>query len=361
MRTRNQSLDVLRAVAVLLVLGRHFPHYALWSQIGWMGVDLFFVLSGFLISGILFQEFKQTGTIRFARFIVRRGLKIWPALYVFLVCMAVAIALSNQPLPRDLFAASAGFYINYFLTFVHHTAIPATSFVLSHTWSLSVEEHFYLFLPLLLMLMIRFRQDFRLIPWILAGIAVLCLALRIVTHPAEAYATHLRMDALFAGVALGYLYHFQFSWFQKLTGNYVLPLVFLAILLPVKFAWESRVMQTVGLSCLWLGFSLLVAWSSVRQPNSWWGKSVARSLAAVGFYSYSIYLWHAPLAALFRFFYPNSAIGFWAYIAAAVTVGIGMSRLIEQPVLRVRDKWYELQAQYSAETVMAEQQTIPAL
>jgi peptidoglycan/LPS O-acetylase OafA/YrhL len=76
--TRNQSLDVLRALAVLLVMGRHFPYYALWGRVGWIGVDLFFVLSGFLISGLLFQEYKRTGMIDFWRFMFRRGLKIWP-------------------------------------------------------------------------------------------------------------------------------------------------------------------------------------------------------------------------------------------------------------------------------------------
>ena len=56
---RNQSLDVLRCVAILLVLGRHLDYYPLWSKIGWIGVDLFFVLSGFLVSGLLFHEFKE--------------------------------------------------------------------------------------------------------------------------------------------------------------------------------------------------------------------------------------------------------------------------------------------------------------
>src|SRR5437764_14402875 len=108
MGTRNQSLDILRAIAVLLVMGRHFPYYETWGRIGWIGVDLFFVLSGFLISGLLFREYAQTGTISFYRFVVRRCFKIWPAFYFFLFCMAVAIVLSRQQFPRDLFIASGG-------------------------------------------------------------------------------------------------------------------------------------------------------------------------------------------------------------------------------------------------------------
>jgi peptidoglycan/LPS O-acetylase OafA/YrhL len=72
---RNQSLDVLRCAAVLLTVGFHFPYYGIWGRIGWIGVDLFFVLSGFLISGLLFQEHKDTGSVNFKRFILRRGLK----------------------------------------------------------------------------------------------------------------------------------------------------------------------------------------------------------------------------------------------------------------------------------------------
>src|SRR5260370_31028003 len=82
--TRNQSLDVLRGVAILLVMGRHFPYYRPWGKVGWIGVDLFFVLSGFLISGLLYQEYKTLGKIRFGRFVFRRGFKIWPPFYVFM-------------------------------------------------------------------------------------------------------------------------------------------------------------------------------------------------------------------------------------------------------------------------------------
>jgi Acyltransferase family len=71
--SRNQSLDVLRGIAILLVLGRHFNYFPLWRQAGWIGVDLFFVLSGFLISGLLFQEYKNTGKLDVRRFILRPG------------------------------------------------------------------------------------------------------------------------------------------------------------------------------------------------------------------------------------------------------------------------------------------------
>ena len=71
--SRNQSLDILCCIAILLVLGHHFIHYHHWAKVGWIGVDLFFVLSGFLISGLLFSEYKRNGQSDIQRFILRRG------------------------------------------------------------------------------------------------------------------------------------------------------------------------------------------------------------------------------------------------------------------------------------------------
>jgi peptidoglycan/LPS O-acetylase OafA/YrhL len=86
--SRNQSLDVLRGVAILLVLGRHHGQYVLWHRAGGIVVSLFFVLSGFLISGLLFTEWKTTGRINLPRFFVRRAFKIYPAYYFFLLSLA---------------------------------------------------------------------------------------------------------------------------------------------------------------------------------------------------------------------------------------------------------------------------------
>jgi peptidoglycan/LPS O-acetylase OafA/YrhL len=82
---RVRQLDILRAIAVLLVLGRHEHANALWRRCGWVGVDLFFVLSGFLISGLLFSEYKKRGRLDLPRFYIRRGLKIYPSFYVLIL------------------------------------------------------------------------------------------------------------------------------------------------------------------------------------------------------------------------------------------------------------------------------------
>ena len=93
---RLKALDVLRAVAVLLVLGRHFGILDSWRMIGWTGVNLFFVLSGFLISGLLFTEYKKHAQIQVVHFLVRRGFKIYPPFYT-MIAFTLAIFLFYHP------------------------------------------------------------------------------------------------------------------------------------------------------------------------------------------------------------------------------------------------------------------------
>src|SRR5258708_39463837 len=138
------SLAVLRAVAVLLVIGHHVQFGSdapavlrAWHLGGWIGVDLFFVLSGFLVSGLLFREQMRYGTVRVGRFLVRRGLKIYPAFYCFLLATLVVITVSKKCPPADQITGEVLFLQNYL------------GGVWNHTWSLAVEEHFYIGIALL--------------------------------------------------------------------------------------------------------------------------------------------------------------------------------------------------------------------
>src|SRR3954468_707616 len=124
---RSRVLDILRAVAIFLVLGRHMDVcppdlnrylYNLtktWNRGGWVGVDLFFVLSGFLISGLLFREHQKYGNISFKDFFTRRGFKIYPSFYV-LVAVTVFVRLRRgSPVPLQDFLHEILFVQNYFV------------------------------------------------------------------------------------------------------------------------------------------------------------------------------------------------------------------------------------------------------
>lgn len=327
MTSRNQSLDVLRGVAILLVLGIHVPYFRMWVQIGWIGVDLFFVLSGFLISGLLFDEYKRTGAIDFRRFILRRGFRIWPPFYV-LAAMLIAISCFSP-----LFKWRSVVYPLLFLQ-SYATRVEQSMIGLTHSWSLAVEEHFYLLLPVLLFVLLKVsrRNPFRFIPHVFVVIAVLSLWLRFM-NSGDAWKSHLRMDELFTGVTLGYFYHFKEEIFRRFSFKFA-PLLCAACVLPTFFLTQgSRPMKTWGLSLLAGGFGFLIAWAIVRTPVT-----AFKPFAWLGVYSYSIYLWHYPIALVMREAGRKSLLAYAAYLAISIGIGISMAKLVELPSIRLRNR-----------------------
>jgi peptidoglycan/LPS O-acetylase OafA/YrhL len=166
--------------------------------------------------------------------------------------------------------------------------------------------------------------------------------------------THMRIDSLFAGVTLGYLYHFRRGIFERLAGYYALPLG-LALCLPATlFDERAPGIQTFGLTGLFVGFSFLVAWAIVRTPSTPVGRFVCKVAARVGFYSYSIYLWHTILVDAFEYYPTLSLAKFWSYIATTVSVGIAMGHLVEMPYLALRERRFPIQTAPSAAVSPAE-------
>jgi peptidoglycan/LPS O-acetylase OafA/YrhL len=352
---RNKRLDVLRCVAVVTVLLHHAGNWPLFTRAGWTGVDLFFVLSGFLISGLLFSEYKKRHAISFKRFFIRRGLKIYPAFYVFLFITGVAAQLefhTHPPLAQYLHEVF--FVMNYKQGFW------------DHTWTLAVEEQFYVFLPIFLLVVLRFsakrENPFRLIPWAAMAIAMFCVISRgasiFIGAPnfQMAYiASHNRMDALFSGVLIGYLYHFRPTILEKLmrpTGNRVAMLTVSAALLSFAYFYDrsSKFFATFGYSFVYLGFTGILL-LSLYVHGIFSGKLarpmelVGSAAAFVGMYSYSIYLWHGPVGAwlpgLMRHAlgFPTGAYGrFAVYFLGSLVIGTVMSKLVEYPILRLRDQ-----------------------
>src|SRR5579871_627813 len=165
-KQRLIELDFLRGIAILLVVGSHaaMPSQAAghlnslvwtWQSWGWTGVDLFFVLSGFLIGGLLFREIKTYGRLDVPRFIIRRGFKIWPMYYVFLCLGFLVVMLKNH----FSFAHTGHLFLPYLFHLqnydpnglIDRPREAVAMFTVNHAWSLAVEEHFYLLLPFLLL------------------------------------------------------------------------------------------------------------------------------------------------------------------------------------------------------------------
>ena len=356
---RIKRLDILRCAAILLVLFHHTAVLPSIAKIGFVGVDLFFVLSGFLISGLLYKEYHKRGEISFSRFFIRRGLKIYPAFYVMLLVTFIAQLLAGKLSTWGAYAREILFVQDYRFG------------IWMHCWSLGVEEHFYILLPILLLLLIRFASDranpFKSIPRAFLVVAVMCFVLRAATvyfTPPEAYygasittATHLRIDELFFGVLLGYFYSFHregLDEFMRPKKNRALIALATAVFLSTCFIFPgtSRTFVIFGPTFLYLGFGgLLLLCLYVRDvlPPHVAGpaEKVGTAAAFIGLYSYSIYLWQGIIGVYatrgmekYLHFELTGFPRFAWYFFGCVIFGIVMARLIEFPVLKLRDRFF---------------------
>jgi len=358
--TRAIGLDLLRFFAVMLVLGRHMEQPPeTWPSVcrsiflvlgggGWVGVDLFFVLSGFLVSGLLFSEYKSRGDFSFIRFYVRRAWRIYPPFFVMIIFTVVVFFVFSKPIPQWQLLSEIFFLQSYFTG------------LWGHTWSLAVEEHFYFLLPIVLALTLNFRKKssapFKPILGLFFLVAVIALLLRFLnwhfresyTHPTHLFPTHLRFDSLFCGVAISYFYHFHEQQFVKILTPWRWYLMLCGVLLlSPAFAFQletTTFVFTVGFTFFYLGSGMLLV--SVLLIRFSRGR-VIRSLALLGTYSYSIYLWHFVVAtwgiALIERTYGASlefAVRAVLYIGGSLALGVVMAKVVEVPTIRLRDRWY---------------------
>lgn len=348
-RDRMTGLDFLRGIAILAVIGYHFHpvetgirlisiiQYPL-THYGLEGVNLFFTLSGFLVGGLLLRQYANTGSIEVRRFIIRRAFKIWPAYYVLIAFHLIA---GRHP--------AATFLVQ---NLTHLQNYLGTS--ITQTWSLAVEEHFYLFLPLMLLLFAHWRMR---APAILTVLGLLCLAVlgarsmavyRGELHAASVY-TQYRMDSLLAGVMLAVLYWMMPATYQRLARQKALLVSLIAMLvLWLAFAQPHEWLdKSVGYTIQGFGFvALLVVMLESRGTltRTWGGRAVSW----IGVHSYGIYLWHSIALAPVALFVSKATtygvppwVTWGVALAMQMTISLGVgyiaTRAIEFPFLRLRD------------------------
>ena len=348
-RDRMIGLDFLRGIAILAVIGYHFRpvetgiafisviQYPL-THYGLEGVNLFFTLSGFLVGGLLLRQYADAGAIQVKRFIIRRIFKIWPAYYVLIAFHLIA---GRHP--------TATFLVQ---NLTHLQNYLGTS--ITQTWSLAVEEHFYLFLPLMLLLFAHWRLRG---PAILAVLGLLCLAVLIARslavyhgelHAASVY-TQYRMDSLLAGVMLAVLYWMMPATYERLARQKAL-LVSLIVMLVLWLAFAHPyewLDKSVGYTIQGVGFAALIV-VMLESRGTLTRTRTGRAVAWIGVYSYGIYLWHSIALAPVALFVskahtygvpPWVTWGVALSMQVAISLGIGYvaTRAIEFPFLRLRD------------------------
>jgi peptidoglycan/LPS O-acetylase OafA/YrhL len=316
-----------------------------------VGVDLFFVLSGFLVSGLVFRELDQTGHIDLGRFWVRRAFKILPSFWLYLGFLVAVAFWRDHQFPWGRLAAEVFFFQNY------------AEGLAGQTWSLAVEEHFYWILPLGLIWMYGKRRPGSpngRWPWVCLGFCVLGIAARgatvlwyqnlnqAYTHRTHLYPSHLRMDSLVCGVMLRHWYeHAWGSWARWMDwmGNWgwvaCVALLLPGVLFPLG---TSPVFLTVGFVGNYLGFavliSLLLRRGLPRDGNR--GKCV-RWFAQVGTCSYGIYLWHLEVLGRVEHYGIGkmpAGVLLLAGFAGSLCLGATVTYWVERPMLRLRDRWF---------------------
>jgi peptidoglycan/LPS O-acetylase OafA/YrhL len=308
-RGYRPALDGVRAVAVLAVIAYHFTD---WLPGGFLGVDIFFVLSGYLITTLLLSERVRRGRIDLGSFWARRARRLLPALLIMVVAVAVVIAQTAAPntlgARRGDLIATVFYFANWHFIEVGQSYFAQFNGVspLEHMWSLAIEEQFYLLWPLILMgAVLKWRGRVRPLLWLMGGGAVASAALMISsyssTNPSRAYfGTDTRAYALLLGAFLATV---VFVAPQVLTSEKVrraVSLAWLPIVVLVGIALAGMKDQTgfyyqggaFVFALVVVGLLLVVEVSPRSLPGRLLSLPPVRW---IGMISYGLYLWHWPM------------------------------------------------------------------
>lgn len=332
------DIDGLRAIAVLVVLFFHVSIPGFSG--GFVGVDIFFVISGFLITSILLEDLKS-GRFSVANFYERRIRRIFPALFAMMAVTVVAAVYFLQPKALANFAKSliaTTLFSSDFFFWLQSGYFEGSSLQkpLLHTWSLAVEEQFYILFPLVLLLISRTPRR-RYLPWVatlfMASFAANLVGMQFSTN-ATFYLVHTRAWELLAGsvLALGVLPTPSTLWLRNLLSTLGLGLIGFCVVRyseSTQFPGSNAIAPVLG--------ACLILHSRGDRPDLVHRILSVRPLVFIGLISYSLYLWHWPLVAFARhlLFRPFTGSESAAIVAASLAISILSWRFIEQP-FRIR-------------------------
>jgi peptidoglycan/LPS O-acetylase OafA/YrhL len=360
---RTAGLDTLRACAIALVFMYHYmvfvshkPTFGWLSTAGWVGVDLFFVLSGYLIADQLLRGVQNKQPLSLWRFYLRRALRTWPAFWVVLAAYFMFPAAMGGKPPPPLWT---------FLTFTQNIGLrPGTAF--SQAWSLCIEEQFYVILPLALIAAVAWRLR-RWQAWcVLAALVASGIVVRAVLWHSYGleegsqvrgymahiyYASWCRFDEFLPGVAVALLRHGHPAVWQRLMDHgqkvLLLGLASCAALLYgalnvyyIDGYGYGFFMTAFGYSLLALAFSLLVI--GALSPRTLLHRAHIPGARHLALWSYSIYLVHKPVGNIVSKLAMQWALPAPVTLAAttmlSLAVGALLYKLVELPFMRLREQ-----------------------
>jgi peptidoglycan/LPS O-acetylase OafA/YrhL len=333
---RISGLDGVRALAIALVIGIHIlphnPYPWLRGIVGGQdGVGIFFVLSGFLVTTLLLREQAKFGRIDIPHFYFRRAMRILPPLFAYLLVIVGAGYAMGAPVPAGVVASVVFFY---------HNMTSEGTWMLEHTWSLAVEEQFYLLWPLLLVLLLRISWRVLIYvslvlilcaPLIRSGGSLLHLGWM---HHKESYLLPTRMDALLSGSMTACLvgtarFERVYAW---LTRFYWVAPVFLFGVSPyLSRHYRYTYDYTLGYTLQSLVGAFFILWLSRNEQHVLGRVANWKPISVIGAMSYSIYLWQT-----LGTHYADGLIRVLLGCAFMAAMAYLSFRLVERPAAQLR-------------------------
>jgi peptidoglycan/LPS O-acetylase OafA/YrhL len=309
------GIDAMRALAVLAVFGYHAGLD--WVPGGFLGVDVFFVISGYLITSLLLREFRGSGHIELTRFWLRRARRLLPAVGV-LIAVAMIVSAIAEPDKIGQIRGDALASLFYFANW--HFIFDNTSYfeqfgrpsLFTHLWSLSVEEQFYLFWPLVFAAGMKLFGRGRLLLGVLAGALASVVLAWILFDPGHDasriyYGTDTHAIGLLAGVALAMVWSPTQLRAHKSFGPLVGPILDAVGVIALGYLILSFAhVHDYDLALwhggyLWIAIATVVLLAAIAHPAARLGGVIGRpALLWLGLRSYSFYLWHWPVLAMTR-------------------------------------------------------------
>lgn len=352
------ALDGIRALAVLAVIASHFPvllgyqQPTPWSWLnklirgGFLGVDVFFVLSGFLITSLLLTEHSRFRQINLRYFFARRALRLFPALYLLLaIDFIIAIYEKTSLFGQWNITWATVLYLNnwYFVwpSLRHGPANFHTN--LGHLWSLSVEEQFYLVWPITIYLSMKLKKTEKFLPiFIVLLISFVVVHRTLLWHDNVFYMrilirTDARLDSLLVGALLALCFRYlQISLKILRWSAYIALPLFLVIAYQGP---ESPFFYTIGFTIVAL-LALIMIYASVERT---WGLNTFlehKWLTFIGKISYGLYLWHFVVFTFLskHFFVGPRVTRISVGLLLTFAITLFSYFLVEKPFLRLKDR-----------------------
>lgn len=345
------ALDGLRAVSILLVLTVHLrliaPHMKPFLPPGgFLGVDVFFVISGFLITSLLLAEHHKSGSISLKDFYYRRILRLFPALTAVLLfaCLVALLVRSFSALGlTNIRLASTVFYFANWIRAYEGT----DTWFLFHFWSLSVEEQFYLLWPALLLFLLHRQVSRKNMFFIVSAMIITSAVLKPVLFLTGSsinriyYGSDTRADSVLIGCAAGLLLSFRFLAPTQRARLIVRSLARASAILLVAFVClvgdGFKPLYVGGLTLVSLCCAAVVVHLILNSESTVSGWLSSPPMQWVGQRSYGLYLWHWPMFEIARLL-PNEATVVFASVALTFVAALLSYRYIEVPFLRLKNR-----------------------